>query len=52
MPYFDFFWTEEIIEHLAEHGITPKDFERVVMNPIRTGKSRSGGARLTDTDAD
>ena len=41
MPYFDFFWTDEIIEHLAEHDITPKDFERVVMRPADTDKSES-----------
>jgi len=43
MPYFDFVWTEEIIAHLAEHDISPDDFEHVVMNPQRTGKSRSSG---------
>ena len=43
MPYFEFIWTEEIIEHLAEHDVSPEDFERVVMNPERTGKSRSSG---------
>ncbi len=43
MPYFDFIWTEEIIAHLAEHDISPDDFERVVTNPVATGKSRSSG---------
>ncbi len=43
MPYFDFVWTEEIMAHLAEHGISPDDFEQVVANPERTGKSRSSG---------
>lgn len=43
MPYFDFVWTEEIIAHLAEHDISPDDFEHVVMNPVRAGKSRSSG---------
>ena len=43
MPYYDFLWTEEIIAHLAEHDISPDDFERVVTNPLRTGKSRSSG---------
>ncbi len=27
MPYFDFKWTDEIIEHLDEHGVSPEDFE-------------------------
>ena len=43
MPYFEFIWTEEIIEHLAEHDVSPEDFERVVINPDRKGKSRSSG---------
>jgi hypothetical protein len=43
MPYFDFIWTEEIIAHLAEHDISPDDFEWVVMNPVSTGNSRSTG---------
>jgi len=43
MPYFDFLWTDDLIEHLAEHDITTKDFERVVMNPVDTDKSASSG---------
>lgn len=43
MPYFEFLWTEAIIEHLAEHGIGRKDFEEVVSNPNRMGVSRSSG---------
>lgn len=43
MPYFNFIWTDEIIAHLAEHDITPDDFEHVVTNPKRTGKSKSSG---------
>ena len=41
MPYFDFFWTDEIIEHLGEHGITSDDFERVVKRPVDVRASRS-----------
>ncbi len=40
MPYFFFQWTDEIIEHLAEHGITPEDFEKVVCSPDKLRKSR------------
>jgi hypothetical protein len=43
MPYFDCIWTEEIIAHLAEHDISPDDFEDVVINPARTGTSKSSG---------
>jgi hypothetical protein len=43
MPYFEFVWTDDIVEHLAEHGISPEDFENVVCDPVRLGKSRSSG---------
>ncbi len=43
MPYFFFQWTDEIIEHLAEHGLTPEDFEKVVCGPEQLRKSRSSG---------
>ena len=43
MAWYEFQWTNEIIEHLAEHGITPEDFEYVVSNPDRRAKSRSSG---------
>ena len=43
MPYYDFLWTDDNIEHLAEHGITQDDFQQVVCNPSREGKSRSSG---------
>jgi hypothetical protein len=43
MPYYEFLWTEEIVDHLAEHGVTREDFEEVVSNPNRRGVSRSSG---------
>jgi hypothetical protein len=43
MPYFDFVWTDEIIEHLAQHGISQDDFAYVVCNPVGRGASRSTG---------
>ena len=39
--YFDFIWTEDIIAHLAEHDVTPDDFEDVVCNPFRLDVSDS-----------
>jgi hypothetical protein len=41
MPAFDFLWTDEIVEHLAEHGVSQDDFEHVVCNPTSKGWSRS-----------
>ena len=43
MPYFDFLWTDEIVAHLAEHGVSKEDFEEVVSNPRKLGVSRSTG---------
>lgn len=43
MPHLDFLWTEETIEHLAEHGVSPDDFEFVVSHPSSRGLSRSTG---------
>jgi hypothetical protein len=33
MPYYEFVWTDEIIAHLGEHGVSPEDFEAVVSEP-------------------
>ena len=41
MPYYFFFWTDEIVAHLAEHGVTQEDFERVVSNPDDVRRSRA-----------
>jgi hypothetical protein len=32
MAYYFYVWKPEIIEHLAEHGVTPDEFEEVVSN--------------------
>lgn len=43
MPYYEFLWTDENIEHVAEHGISQGEFEHVVCYPSRKGYSRSSG---------
>jgi hypothetical protein len=43
MAYFEFIWSDEIIEHLAEHGVSTDDFEHAVSYPTRVGISRSTG---------
>ena len=43
MPYYEFLWTDTIVEHIDEHGISTEDFEDVVCHPVSTGKSRSSG---------
>ena len=29
MPYYDFLWTDEIVEHIAQHGISQDNYEHV-----------------------
>ena len=43
MTYLHFIWTDEIIDHIAEHGISQDDFEQVVCHPTSKGLSRSTG---------
>jgi hypothetical protein len=43
MPFYFFLWSEEIIEHVSEHGVSPQEFEEVVMNPEGETISRSSG---------
>ena len=44
LAYFEFLWTDEIVEHLAEHDVATEDFEEIVSFPDRRGKSRSTGS--------
>lgn len=43
MPYYFFAWTPEIVDHLAEHDVTPDEFEEVVSDPDDEDASRSTG---------
>jgi hypothetical protein len=43
LTLFIFQWTDEIIEHLAEHGVTPEEFEAVVSFPDERKLSRRSG---------
>jgi uncharacterized DUF497 family protein len=46
MPHLEFIWIdgpEGNIEHLAEHGITVQEAERVMTNPIATDSSTTTG---------
>ena len=43
MPYFDFLWTDDIVDHIAQHAVSQDDFEEVVGDPVRIGQSRSSG---------
>lgn len=39
----DVIWTDETVDHLAEHGVSQDDFEYVLSRPTREGISRSTG---------
>lgn len=53
MPRYFYQWTPVNICHLAEHGVTPEEFEEVVENARRNIKSDSSGrpACIGITDA-
>ncbi|WP_339888471.1 hypothetical protein [Rhodopirellula europaea] len=53
VPHYFFQWTSEIVQHLAEHGVSPDDFEAIVMDDAsEVTFSRSSGrpARIGVTD--
>jgi hypothetical protein len=43
MAHYEFLWSDAIVRHLAEHGVSQDDFEHVVCNPSSKGYSRSSG---------
>jgi len=43
MPYYEFQWTDDAVDHIEEHGVSPEDFESLVCSPARKGTSRSSG---------
>jgi hypothetical protein len=43
MPYYFFIWTPDIVDHLAEHDVSPDEFEEVVSGPEYEDVSRSSG---------
>ena len=47
MPFYWFLWNELIEEHLAEHGVTPDEFESVVCDPESVDSSRSSGRDIS-----
>lgn len=46
MPYFEFFSTDDAMDYIAEHGVTPDEFEEVVCNPEARTTSESSGRPL------
>ncbi|QDT13612.1 hypothetical protein [Planctomycetes bacterium K23_9] len=53
MPLYFFHWTEDIIEHLTLNGVSPDDFETVVMDEaseVTTSRSTGRPVRIGFTD--
>jgi uncharacterized DUF497 family protein len=46
VPVFLFVWNDQIEEHVAEHGVTPDEFEEVVCEPDEVDQSRSSGRAI------
>lgn len=46
MPFYLFLWNDHIEEHLAQHGVSPNEFEEVVSDPDDVDQSRSSGRRI------
>jgi hypothetical protein len=47
MPWYQFLWTDDNIAHLAEHDVTPEQFEDVVMHSQVKDFSRTSGRPAT-----
>ncbi len=43
MAYFEFIWNDALTEHIAEHDVSPEEFQDIVCNPVSTAKSDSSG---------
>jgi uncharacterized DUF497 family protein len=41
MPVYKFFWYDENLEHVDQHGVTPEEFEAIVQKPTGVEESRS-----------
>jgi hypothetical protein len=46
LPFYLFIWNGPIEEHIAEHGVTPDEFEEVVCDPDEVNQSRSSGRQI------
>ena len=43
MPFYFFTWTPDIVDHLAEHDVSPEEFEEIVSHPEEESRSRTTG---------
>lgn len=49
MPWFDFFWYEGNLQHLADNHVTAQEFEEVVTSARSFNVSRSGADMVAGT---
>ena len=52
MPFYLFLWNDLIEEHLAEHGVTPEEFEAIVCDPESVDASRSSSREIAFGEVD
>ena len=43
MPISEFLWPEDRLEHIAEHGVTPEEFEEVCLGQSLVLRTRATG---------
>ncbi|HWB53305.1 MAG TPA: hypothetical protein VG722_03905 [Tepidisphaeraceae bacterium] len=43
MDWLDVYWDADIEKHLAQHGVSREDFEKVIRDPIGEDSSDSSG---------
>jgi len=43
VPYYEFIWTDALVDHVTEHGVSLDEFEHVVCSPSSKGYSHSSG---------
>ncbi len=43
MPFYFFVWNDLLVDHLAQHEVTPEEFEQVVCDSLLDEVSRSSG---------
>jgi uncharacterized DUF497 family protein len=41
MPFYFFHWDDDLVEYIAQHGVSVDDFQTVVMSSWRTIQSKT-----------
>jgi hypothetical protein len=48
IPYSFFHWTPRTLAKLADHGLTPEEYEEVLCDPAYQAISRQSGNRIAE----